>query len=282
MPQILTFPQNSFSHITSIWWAWAKRNCSWNLGFQIVVSCEGLVAGGGREPFLQEFLDVVKYAYVLRYNIYIYTLVEHVSIYFSEISSMCCYGSWYHNPYKSMKQFAAVKTNRHLPNAEANGKQGEPFFSGYAVHDVCPYQKLFAREHLDKNCRFLGFSQASTEIRKCLTRESLQKPLYYIHGFSKPMFKSVWVCNQERKSSTTAMAPKLGACSVFEFKSFILRIQKSNLLPYHRVASEPSWSGLWWPAGTDCTSTFSNSSKHTPCVNMDISIYHLYGCILCR
>ena len=97
----------------------------------------------------------------------------------------------HHNPYKSMKQFAAVKTNRHLPNAEANGKQGEPFFSGYAVHDVCPYQKLFAREHLDKNCRFLGFSQASTEIRKCLTRESLQKPLYYIHGFSKPMFKSV-------------------------------------------------------------------------------------------
>ena len=91
MPQILTFPQNSFSHITSIWWAWAKRNCSWNLGFQIVVSCEGLVAGGGREPFLQEFLDVVKYAYALRYNIYIYTLVEHVSIYFSEISSMCCY-----------------------------------------------------------------------------------------------------------------------------------------------------------------------------------------------
>lgn len=49
-----------------------------------------------------------------------------------------------------------------------------------------------------------------------------------------------------------------------------------KLVAISRVASEPSWSGLGWPAGTDCTSTFSNSSKHTPCVNMDISSILVY------
>lgn len=292
-PKILTFPQNSFSHITSIWWAWAKWNCPY-----LAKGWWLRKKGGGREPFLQEFLDVVKYAYVLRY-IYIYTGRTCINIFFRNVFNVLLpskgrnqRGSWFSKlqlrrrciqkypkflekkPSKSMQIDETVKTNWHLPSAEANGKH--LFFSSYAVHDVCPYQEFFAREHLDKIAGSLGFSQALTKIRIFLPRESLQKPLYTIYMAFRNQGQKCLSLWRKRKIFNYGHGSKIRCMFSVWTQVIHSKDPEIKLVAISRVASEPSWSGLGWPAGTDCTSTFSNSSKHTPCVNMDISSIRVY------
>ena len=290
IPKILPFPQNSFSHMTSIWWAWAKWNCSWNLGFQIVIPCEGLVTKkerrgkGALSPRIPGCWKICVCIEIYLY-IYIYTLLEHVSIYFSEISSMCCYplkceqhsadhdsqtsnwdgdvyrnipSSWRKKPSKSMQINETVRCCQdQLTPPKCWGKRQTRrtfFFSSYAVHDVCPYQELFAREHLDK---IAGSWDSPKHQQKsenfCLGK--VFKNLYTTYMAFRNQGQKCLSLWQKRKIFNHGHGSKIRCMFSVWIQIIHSKDPEIKLVAISRVASEPSWSGLGWPAGTDCTST---------------------------
>ena len=187
--------------------------------------------------------------------------------------------SWRKKPSKSMQINETVRCCQDQltpPKCWGKRQTRRTFFFPATRYMMSVRTKSFSPESTwIKNCRFLGFSQASAKIRKFLPRESLQKPLYYIHGFSKRRSK---VSESVTKKENLQPRPWLKIrCMISVWIQIIhSKDPEIKLVAISRVASEPSWSGLGWPAGTDCTSTFSNSSKHTPCVNMDISSIRVY------